>query len=189
MKKILLLTACLTFVTTITFAQSFGGGPKVGASFNTVNGIEGATHRTGVVAGMFADYIMANRLGVQVELLYNMQGWRYKDADAHKIKVDLDYVYMPVIAKYYLAGGLSVQLGTQFGFLVNSNIKGGTEDYKIDKYINKYNVDIVAGLGYEFNVGLIIEGRYVTGLTNIQNITDANSVRNGGLMVTAGWRF
>lgn len=55
--------------------------------------------------------------------------------------------------------------------------------------INKYNVDALVGLGYDFNCGLMIEGRYNIGLTNLQRTNDPLDLRNATMEVMVGWKF
>ena len=98
----------------------------------------------------------------------------------------LSYVYLPVVTKYYLIGGMNVQLGAQFGYLVTSKATGSPS---LKPVINKYNVDALVGLGYDFNCGLMIEGRYNIGLTNLQRTNDPLDLRNATMEVMVGWKF
>ena len=55
MKKGLLAIFAMLCVTATASAQGWGFGPKVGATFANVNGLEGTKMKAGVVAGMFAE--------------------------------------------------------------------------------------------------------------------------------------
>lgn len=130
--------------------------------------------KAGVVAGMFAERDINNWFSIQAELLWSQQGYHQKMA-GEAFDTRLSYVYLPVVTKYYLIGGMNVQLGAQFGYLVTSKATGSPS---LKPVINKYNVDALVGLGYDFNCGLMIEGRYNIGLTNLQRTNDPLDLRN-----------
>ncbi len=186
MKKILLTAACILMLGLTVNAQPWGFGPKAGATFSTVNGVKGAKVRVGVVAGLFAERMVSNFMGYQVELLFNQQGYDVKHVTPTP-KYRLDYISMPLISKYYILGGLNMQLGAQFDYLVGAKQKTENAHMSIRSDFNKYGVSFIAGLAYDFDFGLIIEGRYQLGLVNISSVTD--QVTTGFLQVTAGWRF
>ena len=118
-------------------AQGWGFGPKVGTTFANVNGLEGTKMKAGVVAGMFAERDINNWFSIQAELLWSQQGYHQKMA-GEAFDTRLSYVYLPVVTKYYLIGGMNVQLGAQFGYLVTSKATGSPS---LKPVINKYNVD------------------------------------------------
>ena len=69
MKKGLLAIFAMLCVTATASAQGWGFGPKVGATFANVNGLEGTKMKAGVVAGMFAERDINNWFSIQAELL------------------------------------------------------------------------------------------------------------------------
>ncbi len=190
MKKFLLSVAGLFLIGLCANAQPWGFGPKAGASFSTVNGVEGAKMRAGVVAGVFADRMINDWLSVEADLLYAMNGYRFHDLNGVESKINLDYIYMPVVAKFYLTDGLNFQLGARFGYLVTSkeDIDGG-DKFTIRDAINRYDVDFLTGLAYDFDFGMIVEGRYNIGLTNMLRMSSEVPVTNGALEFVVGWRF
>lgn len=186
MKKFLLSIAALFLFAGVTNAQEWAFGPKVGVNFSSVNGWEGARTRKGVVAGMFLERMIAPALAIQTDILYSMEGFRLKSS-GETTKVNLDYIKMPIVLKYYLVRGLNLQLGGQVGYLVTKNLENNTLGYNLEHYTNRFSVDMVAGLSYDFCFGLILEGRYTTGVTKIFN--NGSGIANGTLQVAAGWRF
>lgn len=188
MKKTLLTAAALCLIVIGAQAQLWGFGPKAGVNFATVNGVEGSKVRTGVVAGVFLDRMVTSWFSIQTELLYSMNGFRIDEGDATS-KVDLDYIKMPIVAKYYMMGGLNLHMGTQLGYLIKSNVDNGVFNGNVDSRVNKYNVDLVAGIAYDFNFGMILEGRYNIGITKTFNNISNDNIKNGTLQVLAAWRF
>ncbi|UKI39717.1 MAG: PorT family protein [Alistipes putredinis] len=95
---------------------------------------------------------------------------------------------MPLVTKYYLIGGLNVQLGAQFGYLINAkNNLPGASRQSIKGETNRYNVGILTGLAYDFDFGLVLEGRYTLALTD--TFVNTAKQRGGALQVMVGWKF
>ena len=99
MKKGLLAIFAMLCVTATASAQGWGFGPKVGATFANVNGLEGTKMKAGVVAGMFAERDINNWFSIQAELLWSQQGYHQKMA-GEAFDTRLSYVYLPVVTKY-----------------------------------------------------------------------------------------
>lgn len=188
MKKLVLLSAIFCAISASSFAQSFSFGPKIGANFANVVNLPGASNRIGITAGAFASLDMCDWFGLQTELMYAMQGFEVKGTET--LKVAIDYVKMPVVTKYYLVSGLNLQLGASFNYMVNAQYKVNDHTTSFQREINRFDVEFLTGLGYEFDFGMVIEGRYSLGLCNIQGAGfDLEGVRNGALSMTVGWRF
>ena len=188
MKRFLLLTAILSVFALSGHAQRFGFGVKAGSYFSSTPDVPGTKQRIGVVAGLLADYMITSTRSVETGFNYTQRGWN-QDTQNGKLKTRLDYIYMPVMFKFFMTSGLNVQLGAQFGYLANGKTVYQGSDTKINHLMNKYDVDFVAGLAYEFDFGLIVEGRYMIGLVDVMNQTGAAKTRINGLQATLGWRF
>lgn len=169
------------------FAQNWAFGPKVGANFSTVNGLESVKTRTGVTAGLFAERAMCNWFNIQTELMWSQQGFR-QEGDGVTIESHLNYINMPVLGKIYITGGLNLQVGAQFGYLVTAK-ETGDMTYGLKGAVNKFNTDILVGMAYDFDCGLILEGRYNIGLNNLQTTVTEQGLRNGTLQFMVGWAF
>lgn len=188
MKKILLLIASITLAALAANAQQWSFGPKVGVSFATANGFDGAKVREGLIAGVFADRMVNNYWGLQAELLFTQQGWNVETEGSPKVRTRLDYISMPILGKYYIVDGLNFQMGGQFSYLVGAKEKeSGSSNRSVRSAYNKYNIEFLAGLAYDFDFGLVVEGRYNLGLTRTMSLN--NGVTSGYLHVAVGWKF
>ena len=186
MKKILLLCAAALMVATAANAQGWAWGPKVGATFTTVNGVPDLKLREGVTAGLFFESVAADWCVIEADLLFSMQGFKVEDELDSKVR--LNYLSMPIVGKYYVIDGLNLQLGASFDYLIHSGIKtDSATEFNIDGDFNKFNIQFVAGMAYDFDFGMVLEGRYCYGLTPIS--TQTQDAYSGMLQVTAGWRF
>ncbi|MFI3331476.1 MAG: porin family protein [Rikenellaceae bacterium] len=187
MKKFLLSFAALFMLASFVKADEWAWGAKVGANFSTVNGWQGAKTRKGVTAGLFIERMVVNNLAIESDLLYSMEGFRFKES-GKTIDVNYDYVKMPIVLKYYIVDGLSLQGGAQMGYVVNKSVDANSSGLDLESGVNRFNVDLIAGLAYDFCFGLVLEGRYAAGVTKILNAT-STGVSNGTLLFSAGWRF
>lgn len=159
MKRLSLLLFLLAFSYN-SFGQGLDLGIKFGANYATLADASGLDNKTGFHFGAFAAIKFSSKVALQGELLYSQQGAKL---------IDLDYVNAPILIKYYLIRGFNVQLGPQFGFLVDDNIEG-TKAETMD-------VSAVMGLGLDLPFGLRLDGRYNLGLTDVaKNGNGKNSV-------------
>lgn len=165
------------FMGTTVFSQSLDLGVKLGANFSNISDVGNMSSKTGFHGGVFAA-VKFQKVAVQGDILYSQQGAKFRAS-----KFDLDYVNVPIVLKYYLIQGLNVQVGPQFGFLVNEDIEDKPEG-------KTKNMDIsgVAGLGYDLPFGIRFDARYNFGLTDISNTAGAEG-KNNVFSLALGYSF
>lgn len=186
MKKFLLSILAVVALGAAAQAQTWGFGPKVGITFSSANGVEGSKMRAGVVAGAFASRWINDWFAIQGELLYSQQGYNTKVAGVSE-KYRLDYLTMPVLAKFYLIDGLNFEVGGQIAYRVAAKQKLATDDFlSLKQKTNRFHADFICGLSYDFDFGLILEGRYLMGLNSV---SVGSGVKTGALQMLVGWRF
>ncbi len=181
-----------------SMAVSFG--VKGGVNFATITGddFDSPDSRTSFHVGALAEFPVAEIFSVQVEALYSGQGFE-SDIDGDlfggdgKIEYQLDYINVPVLAKFYLIEGLSIEAGPQFSFKVNEEIdinpNGDDGDFPLDDtdYEAKdFEFGIAAGLTFQTDMGLFATGRYNLGVTDIIEDSDA---RNSVFQIGIGYKF
>jgi len=171
MKKIIFLSLMLLF-TTKSFSQGVDLGIKVGANFATLTELPNVDTRTGLNFGAFFTIKFNDKIAIQGDVLYSQQGAEF-DLD----KVDLDYVNVPIVFKYYLVKRLNLHVGPQFGFLVS--------DFDASEFEDSYestDVSGVVGLGLDLPLGFRVDGRYNFGLTEF-----LPDVKNNVFSLSVGW--
>ena len=180
MKKVLLSIAALFTVATYASAQEtgFGFGPKVGINLSNQTLLDG-DYKTGLTAGVCADYRFSNLFALSADVLYSRQGTK-----GEGVKVKTDNLNIPILANFYLVKGLAVKAGIQPGFL----LKAKNNDVDVKAAYKKADVAVPVGVSYLFNCGLILDARYNIGLTSLAKDKDIVT-RNSVFAVTAGWRF
>lgn len=192
MKKSILLVAITLFGITNMNAQEFVMfGAKGGVNFSNFAGDgfasfeEDSNARTAYHLGLVAEIPLSDRFSVQPEVLYSAQGFDIVQIeDGQDVEYRLDYVTVPVLAKFYLTDGLSLVGGPQFGYLAESEIKSEGLETELDSE-NFNNFDMAVGLGaeYKFNK-FFLYGRYNAGLTDIyedERLNAKNSVIQAGI--------
>ncbi|WP_304158004.1 porin family protein, partial [Mesonia mobilis] len=174
---------------------------------------EDADSRTGLHIGAIAELMLTESFSIQPELLYSMQGAKSEYSDSYtemgvtvtesgEAELKLDYIVLPILAKYYITEGFSVQAGPQVGFLMSAKAEGdytatamGTsvsESFSEDVKDELSTVDfgVSAGLGYDLDMGVFFQARYYLGLSNIYDVESDNfSVQNNVLQVSVGYKF
>ena len=170
--------------------------PKAGINISTITGSgDGKKAKVGLVAGIEAEYGIAENFGLQFGVLYSMEGCKLKDAVvapgtgasaflAEKVNVNLDYINIPILAQYYVTKGFAIKAGIQPAFNVRHKYSG---DYSanIDN-IKSFNFSIPVGLSYEYQ-SFVLDARYNIGVTKLAK--EAEEGRNSTFAITIGYKF
>lgn len=181
MKKLIVAAFALLMGTTM-FSQSMDLGIKAGANFANITDASGLSNKTGFQAGAFVGFKLSDNIGLQADLLYSQQGAEFDFG-----KFDLDYVNVPIVLKYYLVQGLNIQVGPQFGFIVNDDVyMEGIGGASIKENTKNTDVSGVVGAGYDFPFGIRVDARYNFGLTEV--VEGAKS-KNSVVSLALGYSF
>ena len=191
MKKLLLSIAILASGLTIN-AQEIKFGAKAGLNISNFSGdVENNDARTSFHIGAVAEIEISDKFSVQPELIYSAQGSTTSDLGVD-ITAAVDYLNVPVMAKYYVAEGFSLEAGPQIGFLMSAKMKaesgGDSEEIDVKDDLKSIDFGINFGAGYKLENGLNFSARYNLGLSNIAEESDS-SVKNGVFQVSVGYSF
>ena len=222
MKTKNLIFAVVTLLTTFSeaLAQEASFGIKAGANYSTLSGNEeaGLKYLLGFHAGLTAEYMFSPQFALHPELVYSMEGaessieMEFEEFSfSAQQKLKLGYLNLPVMAKFYVTEGLSLQAGPQLSYLlsakndyeVSGNLseefemdESGTEDIKED--LKKISFGLNFGLGYEINNDLFFQARYHLGLSDISDFEmdpedemglEFEKIKNSGFQVSIGYKF
>ena len=194
MKKLLMMLVMAAVAMTASAQNtlrdkgSFTLQPKAGVGIGTIAGSwttiggEKDKARIGFVAGLEGEYYAADWFGLAVGLNYAQQGFKF-EAEDYKETTKLDYLNVPIVGNFYVAKGLALKTGFQFGFLMNAKI----EDADIKDACEKLNLSIPIGISYEIS-NFVLDLRYNLGLTKT-NKDDGNKLRSDLLQITLGYKF
>lgn len=183
MKKLFTITMAL--VAFSISAQNITFGAKAGLNFASMTGddADGLDGRTSFHLGVTAEIEMSDTFSIQPELLYSGQGFTFDDGvDDYTTKVD--YLNLPVMAKFYVADGFSLEAGPQIGFLLSADDNG--EDIK--DLLKSTDFALNLGAGYKLNSGLNFGLRYSMGLTDVPD-ADTDGFKHSVLQLSVGYNF
>lgn len=184
MKKLLFVLCLVGAVVSVQAQLKFGA--KVGLNIANVTGdIEDTKAKIGPLFGVFAMYSVSDKLAIQPEVLYSMQGCKVDVFEGEEIDIKLDYILVPIMVKFYPVSGLSLQAGPQFGFLTSA--KMDDEDMKDD--VKKFDLALNLGAGYELENGLGLDLRYSLGLTDANKAEEMGEAKNGVFSIALSYSF
>lgn len=218
MKKITLtLLGLVAFSTSALAQQEVKFGPKAGVNFATLNGddAEDSKMQIGFHVGAFAEIKFNDKFAIQPEILYSAQGAKQESSGSvlgvnytTEGNAKLNYINVPIMAKYYVAPSFAIEAGPYVGFLMSANAEGSataagiTTEFDDDIKDQLKSVDFGVGVGASFNLdnGFFIGARYNLGLSKIgeestQNVggvevtTEAADIKNSVFQVGVGYKF
>ena len=201
MKKLFLIAVAMLATLSVS-AQSAPGTfslkPMVGATLSSVRGsdTDGVKMKFGLVAGAEGIYQVSDMFALSGGLLYSMQG--FKTDTTLDLKMNTEYLNIPILANIYVAQGLALKAGVQFGLLTKAKAKGKygniEEDIDIKDHMKSLDLSIPVGVSYEINNSFTIDARYNFGLSKIAKDDDHHydytaKAYNSVFMLTLGYKF
>ncbi len=150
----------------------------------------------GLVAGAEGIYQVSDMFALSGGLLYSMQG--FKTDTSLDLKMNTEYLNIPILANIYVAQGLALKAGVQFGLLTKAKAKGKygniEEDIDIKDQMKSLDLSIPVGVSYEINNSFTIDARYNFGLSKIAKDDDHHydytaKAYNSVFMLTLGYKF
>lgn len=166
MKKLVTMTIIFG-ISMMVNAQDVKFGLKGGVNFASISGkgVDKVKTKTAFHVGILSEIPITDKFSFQPELLYSAQGIKENDNNA---ELKLDYFQIPLMGKYYVAEGLSVQAGPQIGLLISAKAKvAGEGEDDIKDLMKKTDFGLNFGLGYKLDNGLNFDARYNLGLSKI----------------------
>jgi hypothetical protein len=209
MKKVF-LTAVAVFGFAFANAQEVKYGAKAGLNLSNFAGdAEGNSAKVGFQIGGFAEIKISDKFAIQPELLFSAQGAKekesYKESGITVTSEDiikLNYLNIPIMAKYYATEKLYIEAGPQIGLLMSAKSEfketetfggltetiSGSADVK--KYFNSTDFGLNVGFGYIFTENIGAGVRYTSGLSNIGKDAPSDfKVTNSNIAVSVSYNF
>jgi len=210
-KTMLILYTLFIGVTVMAQNDKVKLGIKAGLNISSLTFDESelsSSSKTGFTAGVMVEIPLAKNFSLQPELLYSQQGTKtsFFDQDVtnsnFKGRIELNYLNIPLMLKYYVIKGLSIQAGPQIGLLLKANSKyqdnflgyENQESFNLKKYSNGIDTSINFGLGYQFKEKFYTDFRYNISYSNVFKDSDANyfinhDMKNKVFQITIGYFF
>ena len=206
MKKFLLFTALAIFTFTTAQSQEFRLGAKAGLNIASLGGdsyyggLGSLGSRTSFHIGGLVEIPLMGKFSLQPELLYSSEGsdWTFGSFGDN---TKLDYIRVPLLAKFYIIEGLSAEAGPVFGVLVNAEGTFYNEDDDLvsgdakDIY-KSFDAQFGIGASYRLNMGVFFSLRYNKGLLNVNEeykvfdyTYNTGKNQNNVFQISAGYSF
>jgi hypothetical protein len=179
-------------------AQGLHLGFKAGANIFKVDGQSfDQSFQYGYNLGAFAELNFTKKWGIQPEVMWNQTNYRTGDkfgnvfpGGVSDVKGKLNYLSIPILLTFRPIKLLSLQVGPQYGTLINSDqtlVQNGKNAFK------KGDFSMVGGAQLNL-AGFKLGARYVIGLTDINDLGNGNGPtpekwKNQGFQVYAGFRI
>ncbi len=179
-------------------AQGFYWGPRAGLNVSSITKTTYAKARARANFGMMAGYKINDLIGLQVEALYSMQGSKMTNKND---VFSYNYIKVPLLAKVFLIGGLNIEAGVSFDWLVRAQHKWTSDSYDADQNLTKidhsenllkdsrrFDFSIPVGINYQFSKLFDIGVRY--DISTIRTSEDSKDrAKNSNWSVSVGLRF
>lgn len=223
-----LLTAVVLFLFSFTNAQKNFTKPqfgiKGGLNFATLTGLSEAKFLFGANAGLFIEFKINDKLVLQPEALFSMQGATSSisrnpvganGSYTEEEKLALNYLVIPVMAKFYVSKKFTLQAGPQLGFLINATgttkvsstipnynqltspvvvdgdlyLPAGETKMDFKPFVNDVDFAFNIGTGYNINEKICVDLRYNLGITKISRVSTPIASKNSVFMINIGYKF
>ncbi|MFM9050707.1 MAG: porin family protein [Bacteroidota bacterium] len=152
-------------------AQSFSSGIRFGMTATQVDGdtYEGFD-KAGLLGGLFVERFMSDRFSLRMEMDYIQKGSRKPlDKEVNSFyRMRLNYLEVPVLARYKAGRKLTLQAGPALGVLVFSEEDDQTGVLVYSPPFNKYEVSMSAGFAYDLSEKTAVDVRYGFSLAPIR---------------------
>jgi hypothetical protein len=204
MRKIFTLTIVALLSGSLVFAQSttksgkkrWGHfGLKSGANFSglRLNGIDtktaNAEGRTGFVVGAFESIPVDSRFTIQPEFVYSAMGGTISTGIGPSDQYRLNYFSMPILVKYNLSPSFAILGGTQLDFIIKAKKIAGDVAYNATDDINAASVAVTWGAEYWFGKSIVLQGRYIYGINDVNKTSTTFQMINKGFQLTLGFQL
>jgi outer membrane protein with beta-barrel domain len=191
MKIKLLFTAVLSVLLfSVSQAQSFHAGIMAGANLNKIDGQSFKNEFDfGYHAGAFVEIGLGKKFSIEPQVLFSQTSTDTTTNFStvyntnNLSNVTLNYLSIPLLANYKLSKLLSIQLGPQYGILLNSNenlTQNGKDAFKQGDF------SMLGGL--QLNIlSFRVYGRYAIGLSNLNDIDNQNQWKSETIQIGVGY--
>lgn len=181
-------------------AQDFYWGPRVGMNVSSMTKTTYSKARIRGSFGLMAGYKINDLIGLQAEALYSLQGSKVDNNE--KDIYSYNYVKIPVLAKVYLIGGLNLEAGVAFNWLVKAQQKWNSNSYDVNGNViettthtrsliddcKSFDLTIPVGINYQFRRWFDLGVRYDISTIRVSE-NKKDHAKSSVLSVNLGLRF
>ena len=185
MKITLLSITLLSALITPAFSQT-KFGVKGGLNVSNIGGdAQGNDPKLGFHVGAFVNIKSSDKFAIQPELVFSRQG--AQSSENSKLKVNYDYINLPVMFHFYASQNVFFMTGPQLGILTAAKIKYEDQSASIKDALNSMDFGLGFGLGVNSD-DVTFSARYTLGLSNTSK-SDEGTFPNRVFQLSIGFKF
>ncbi|WP_445731102.1 porin family protein [Mariniflexile sp.] len=211
MKKLSIAIVIILGFSQLMKAQDIKFGAKAGLNLANMSGdVEDNSMKLAFHLGGMAEIKISEQFAVQPELLYSAQGAKFSDGT-----LSLNYLALPVMAKYAVTENFSIEAGPQFGYLLSAKAKDTSNDNSEPTYeatakssssnkaqavqansrdikenFKSFDLGLALGGSYLLGNGMNVGVRYIMGLSNTPKNDDGDfKYKNSVFQLSLGYYF
>ena len=188
--KTKLVTLIIALLVLHTTEAQFRLGAKLGTNIVKVDGISFKDQfRYGYNLGGFAEIFLSHdkKASLQPEVMLNQYSTtldsNYKNLfNPNQLKAKLNYLSIPILLNYKLIGPIYLQAGPQFSILMDQSrtlLQTGGDAFK------KGDFSMIGGAQIRL-AKIYLTGRYVIGLSNINDIDNRDQWKSQAIQLSVG---
>jgi len=190
--KTKLAIMAIALLTVQAASAQFRLGAKAGANLVKVEGSSFKDEfRYGYHLGGFAEIGVVKKLTIQPEVLFSQYSMTLDSSfksvyenvlNSEQTHVKLNYLSIPILLNYRLLGPIYLQAGPSFSILMNHDknlLQNGGDAFK------KGDFAMIGGAQVRIS-RLYLTGRYVVGLSNINDIDDKEKWKSQAIQLSVG---
>ena len=187
MKKTVLSVFAIIAIVVSVNAQHFSLGIKGGGIGTKIDG-QGFDqgYKLSYQGGVFAEFDLLHKIGIQPELLFSQTSSTYTTGlsgfPAVTQDIQLSYLSIPILLRYNFAKHFTLNVGPQYGILIDKNASGSDN---VQSAFKNGNFSMVGGLQLHVS-SLRVYTRYVVGLSNVNDVSSSEKWKTRQLEVGIG---
>lgn len=198
-------------------SENFYFSLKLGSNLSNLSGIDGTKNALGFNFGLMAGIRLSERLYLVPEFMplspkgaKNISFRSTGDASLDQLMqpttssaMQMNYIDIPIVAKYYLTKELGLEAGPQVGILTSATevFRGKvkedndlTYENNVKSNLNALDVGVVVGLTYSLwdargGKGLFVHARYAYGVMDIVKDNPGDAIKNSVFQFSVSFPF
>lgn len=177
----------------IAKGQGVKFGVKGGLNLMSVSGAQTkGKNIVGFHLGGLVAVKLFEQFRLQPELLYSTKGTK-EEYYGIEMKTDLSYLDLPIMVRYFVVKGFSIDAGPQLSYLLAAKGTSNSEYAVFENNLKKMDYGVNLGTGMDLENGLLFQLRYYFGLADITKADTYYNMdpkaHNNGLQVSMGYKF
>lgn len=147
---------------------------------------------TSLQMGGMMEALYSETIALQPEIIFSLQGFDYMENGIQR-HFKTTYINVPIMVKYFVFKGISLEGGPQVGFLNTAKLTidnpNDSETIDIKQGLRSNDLSLNLGIGFQLSNGLNFGARYNYGLTNIVGRLSNDRFKNRVLQCSIGYFF